>query len=264
MQKNLTLASYNSYARLFKQGQKIYERRTKAFLSKFFDMLDIEYRENIRYGKFVADFVVNKKPIFCDKTEKEREEILRLKKDAIFVYEPKFSGLKEDTIEISDSSVENLATIFLDEPSFSFDYAHILPATKKCSVMHGHTSSVLVEISGKPINGMVIDFGDAKDIIRNVIKEIDHKLFINRKYVLQDNDENVRLAFKTVHGVFDITAPKKTTVLIDGEATTENLAKYIVTKIAEKMPANINYVGVYVYEGMNKGAYILSRLHSGG
>jgi len=46
-----------------------------------------------------------------------------------------------------------LQTIFLDDPSFNFDYAHILPKTEKCSVMHGHTSSALVEIVGHPWTG---------------------------------------------------------------------------------------------------------------
>ena len=35
-------------------------------------------------------------------------------------------------------------SIFLDDPAFSFDYSHILPFSGKCSVLHGHTSSVLI------------------------------------------------------------------------------------------------------------------------
>ena len=40
-------------------------------------------------------------------------------------------------------------SIFLEDASFSFDYAHILPLVEKCSILHGHTSSVMVELVGQ-------------------------------------------------------------------------------------------------------------------
>ena len=40
-------------------------------------------------------------------------------------------------------------SIFLDDASFAFDYAHILPLVEKCSILHGHTSSVMVELVGQ-------------------------------------------------------------------------------------------------------------------
>jgi 6-pyruvoyltetrahydropterin/6-carboxytetrahydropterin synthase len=153
-------------------------------------------------------------------------------------------------------------SIYLDDPSFNFDYAHILPHTEKCSVMHGHTSSALVEIAGSPIDGMVVDFGVAKDIIRDAIRGMDHKLFINRKYVTADDGTSVALKFKTVHGDFSIVAPKGTTVLLEGEATVENLAGVLLSRIAPRMPENVTAVGVYVYEGLNKGAHLLAKVHS--
>ena len=152
--------------------------------------------------------------------------------------------------------------IFLDDPSFNFDYSHILPHTRKCSVMHGHTSSVLVEIIGRPVDGMVVDFGEAKEIVRDAMKALDHKLFINEKYLGRKSREgSVTLKFKTVHGEFMIKAPKATTVLLKGEATVENLAREVLAMIAPKMPENVTAVGVYVYEGMNKGSHILARIH---
>jgi 6-pyruvoyl-tetrahydropterin synthase len=154
-------------------------------------------------------------------------------------------------------------TIFLDDPSFNFDYAHILPATQKCSVMHGHTSSVLVEIAGTPVDGMVVDFGLAKDVIRRAVRSLDHKLFINEKYVTGRGKGTVTLNFRTVHGPFAITAPRATTVLLDGEATVENLAREVLSRIAPKMPENVTSVGVYVYEGLNKGSHLLADIHSG-
>ncbi|MBZ5670378.1 MAG: 6-carboxytetrahydropterin synthase [Acidobacteriia bacterium] len=155
-----------------------------------------------------------------------------------------------------------LQTIFLDDPSFNFDYAHILPKTEKCSVMHGHTSSALVEIAGSPVEGMVVDFNDAKPIIREAISNLDHKLFIRKKYVVGETKTHIDLKFETVHGEFALHVPKETTVLLEGEATVENLAKELLDRITPKMPGNVEAVGVYVYEGMNKGTHLLARLHT--
>jgi 6-pyruvoyl-tetrahydropterin synthase len=157
-----------------------------------------------------------------------------------------------------------LQTIFLDDPAFNFDYAHILPATEKCSVMHGHTSSALVEVVGSPVRGMVIDFNDAKPIIKDAISDLDHKLFISERYVTGRDATHVDLAFSTVHGDFTLRVPRETAVLLDGEATVENLAQELLRRIAPRMPENVEAVGVYVYEGLNKGTHLLARLHARG
>jgi 6-pyruvoyltetrahydropterin/6-carboxytetrahydropterin synthase len=166
-------------------------------------------------------------------------------------------------IEIGREASTNLQTIFLDDPSFNFDYAHILPHTKKCSVMHGHTSAALVEIVGKPIDGMVVDFGAAKETIRSAIRSLDHKLFINEKYIAREDSKSVTLRFMTVHGEFAIEAPKGTTVLLKGEATVENLAREVLDRVIPRMPKNVTAVGVYVYEGLNKGSHLLAQIHQG-
>ena len=155
-------------------------------------------------------------------------------------------------------------TIFLDDPSFNFDYAHILPKTQKCSVMHGHTSSVLVEVVGIPVDGMVVDFGLAKEIVRDAVRGLDHKLFINKKYVVKEDSGSVELRFRTVHGPFEIRAPRATTVLLEGEATVENLAREVLSRVSPRMPDNVTAVGVYVYEGLNKGSHLLAQIHQGG
>jgi len=165
-------------------------------------------------------------------------------------------------VDWAQSAGQRLQTIFLDDPSFNFDYAHILPKTEKCSVMHGHTSSVLVEIMGTPVDGMVVDFNDAKPIIRRAVGDLDHKLFISEKYVRGRSGTHVDLGFQTIHGGFALHVPKGTTVLLEGEATVENLAKELLGRIAPKMPPNVEAVGVYVYEGLNKGTHLLADLHA--
>ena len=126
--------------------------------------------------------------------------------------------------------------------------------------MHGHTSSVLVEVVGRPIDGMVVDFGVAKQAVRDAVRSLDHKLFINEKYATAIDKDSVTLKFQTLHGEFAIRAPKGTTVMMKGEATVENLAKEVLSRIVPQMPGNVPAVGVYVYEGLNKGGHILAQL----
>jgi 6-pyruvoyltetrahydropterin/6-carboxytetrahydropterin synthase len=55
------------------------------------------------------------------------------------------------------------------------DCAHFLPGHKKCGRPHGHTYKVEVVIEGEKKNGMIMDFGDMKEIIRRVLAEYDHR-----------------------------------------------------------------------------------------
>ncbi len=154
-------------------------------------------------------------------------------------------------------------TIFMDDPSFAFDYSHILPWTEKCSVLHGHTSAVLVEIMGTPRRGMIVDFGEAKHIIREALRTMDHKLFISRKYMVEETASNYRLKFTSPNGEFDLSVPKVSTFLMGDEATIENLADVVSKMLIPKMPENVEAIGVYIYEGFNKGSHLLaSILHS--
>jgi 6-pyruvoyltetrahydropterin/6-carboxytetrahydropterin synthase len=234
----------------------------------------------IAQGKLNADFLVNgRTAIFVGRnlSTAERKAARSSGKKCVTV---EISAARSDSLDsglrIVDMTTKGaprqeeekesgrLQTIFLDDPSFNFDYAHILPKTEKCSVMHGHTSSALVEIAGSPVEGMVVDFNDAKPVIKEAISDLDHKLFINEKYVTGRSATHVDLTFSTVHGDFSLHVPKDTTVLLDGEATVENLAQELLRRITPKMPENVEAVGVYVYEGLNKGTHLLARLHHRG
>jgi 6-pyruvoyltetrahydropterin/6-carboxytetrahydropterin synthase len=59
--------------------------------------------------------------------------------------------------------------------SDEFDAAHFLPGHKgKCKNLHGHTWTVEIEVEGEPDpeTGMIIDFGDLK----NMVMQFDHQL----------------------------------------------------------------------------------------
>lgn len=163
-----------------------------------------------------------------------------------------------DDIVVFDQAHE-ASSIFLEDPSFSFDYAHILPLVEKCSILHGHTSSVMVELIGQTRQGMLVDFSDAKRLVRDVVQIFDHKFFINRRYVVSQDDTHYKIAFDGPKGSFDLQVPSHTTYLLEDEATVESLSTEIIRLLTPKLPDNIEGVGVYVYEGYNKGSHIVSR-----
>ena len=260
-----------AYERAYRVKRGLRATSTHQLVADLLDSLNIRYGENasVPGGKgLVADFTVNGVLVFVEQKlgEVETRALSKSRKKAVLIERESVRSDGFDhgvrVLRLEDDGV--LQTIFLDDPSFNFDYAHILPKTEKCSVMHGHTSSVLVEIVGRPIDGMVVDFGIAKQVVREAVRSLDHKLFIHEKYVTAVDPRSVTLKFETVHGEFAIRAPKATTVLLKGEASVENLAKEVLGRIAPGMPANVTAVGVYVYEGLNKGSHILARLHQDG
>jgi 6-pyruvoyltetrahydropterin/6-carboxytetrahydropterin synthase len=175
---------------------------------------------------------------------------------------PQFAAkLKElDEIVFYDTKDAQSGSIFIEDPSFAFDYAHILPLVEKCSILHGHTSTVLVELVGDMKNNLLIDFGEAKKIIKEVIGILDHKFFINKKYLKTEDESHFRISFEGPRGMFDMQVPKHTTFLLEGEATVENLSTEIIKLLVPRLPKNIEAVGVYVYEGYNKGAHLISKI----
>lgn len=268
---NLKRLDEGAYERAYRAGKSLGKTSAHQLIADLLESLGIGFRENVEVPRtegLMADFRVKGTFVFIDPrfSSKQVRELagiagkcVIIRKDARrsdrFDHGLRVLGLGEDG---------DLQTIFLDDPSFNFDYAHILPKTEKCSVMHGHTSSVLVEVIGRPIDGMVVDFAVAKQIVREAVRSLDHKLFINEKYVTAVDPKSVSLKFETVHGDFAIRAPKQTTVLMGGEATVENLAREVLGRVIPKMPSNVTSVGVYVYEGLNKGSHILAKLHQDG
>ena len=261
------------YARVYRSKGREYPTSLHLLVSRVLDAAGVEYRTDepiFPASSRRADFAVGNRLFLLgeDLSPEERKKASRAGNECVVISQSDVRSDVFDTgVRVSspgDRASGRLQTIFMDDPSFNFDYAHILPKTEKCSVMHGHTSSALVEISGFPIEGMVVDFNVAKPIIKKAIADIDHKLFINETYVTGRTATHVDLCFSTVHGEFSLHVPSETTVMLEGEATVENLAQELLGRIAPSMPDNVESVGVYVYEGLNKGTHLLARLHGRG
>ncbi|MGQ0377155.1 MAG: 6-pyruvoyl tetrahydropterin synthase, partial [Nitrososphaerota archaeon] len=79
-------------------------------------------------------------------------------------------------------------------------------------------------------------------------------------YLKNEDSSHYQITFEGPKGMFDLQVPKDTTYLLEGEATVENLSTEIIKILAPKLPSNIEAIGVYIYEGYNKGAHIISNI----
>lgn len=249
------------------QNKNLIENRTGYSISRLLDFLKIKYEYNNKFNDsdLNIDFKIGDKYIKIIEDESDMNEFRLIKEkfpllDLIAIGKSSFLGKinEMDSIFLFDKQSEQIGSIFIDDPSLAFDYAHILPLVEKCSIIHGHTSTIMVEIIGEMKNNLVIDFSEAKKIIKEALYQIDHKFFINRKYLKKEEGDHYFIEFDGPKGYFDLKVPKYTTYLLDGEATVENLSTEIIAMLSNKMPPNVQALGVYIYEGVNKGAHILS------
>jgi 6-pyruvoyltetrahydropterin/6-carboxytetrahydropterin synthase len=250
-------------------GQKkdLIENRTGYSISKLLDFLKIEYEYNNSFNDsdLNVDFKIGNKYIKIIEDDSDMNEFRIIKQkfpllDLIALGKSSYLGKinEMDSMFMFDKQSEQIGSIFIEDPSLAFDYAHILPLVEKCSIIHGHTSTIMVEIIGEMKNNLVIDFSEAKKIIKEALYQIDHKFFINKKYLKKEEGDHYFIEFDGPKGYFDLKVPKYTTYLLDGEATVENLSTEIIAMLSSKMPSNVQALGVYIYEGVNKGAHILS------
>ena len=84
---------------------------------------------------------------------------------------------------------------------FEFEAAHYLPFHEgRCNNLHGHSYKMEVEIEGEiQKNGMIMDFGELKNIVNmSIVERFDHQL-INTLLVnptAENMVENIVLTFK--------------------------------------------------------------------
>lgn len=77
--------------------------------------------------------------------------------------------------------------MYILKTEHSFDSAHFLANYEgKCSNIHGHRWKVEIEIQSETLNvggqldGMVIDFGDFKKDVKEMVDSFDHALIIQK------------------------------------------------------------------------------------
>jgi len=133
---------------------------------------------------------------------------------------------------------------------FDFETAHALYGYDgKCRNIHGHSYQLYVTVIGSPINdanhvknGMVLDFGDLKQIVKSQIVDIfDHATVLNK------NSPHVELAEK-IRG----HSPK--VILVDYQPTSENMIADFASIIKIHLPASVKLHSLRLYETNNSYA----------
>ena len=230
--------------------------------------IEYEYDAPVPGSDMRVDFATDRGLVEVVDSEADAEKFSKIRQvpgiRIAAVGRPRHGARASDLKEISfyDDEPES-GSIFIEDPSFAFDYAHVLPLVEKCSILHGHTSSIMVELAGRMTDNLVMDFAEAKRLVREAVAEFDHKFFVNEKYVKPSENGRCRVAFDGPRGSFDISVPADTAYLLRGEATVENLSSELIRILVPKLPPNIEAVGVHIYEGNNKGSHIVSSVARG-
>ncbi len=126
---------------------------------------------------------------------------------------------------------------------FNFEAAHALwNYNGKCKNIHGHTYKLFVSVIGSPItnekdvkNGMVIDFGDLKRIVKtNIVDVFDHAVIINKKAPYQ-NFINTPEMFERF-------------ITTDYQPTCENMVAHFAEIISKELPSDVRLFSIKLYE----------------
>ena len=117
---------------------------------------------------------------------------------------------------------------------FDFEMAHALwNYDGACKNIHGHSYGLLVTVSGTPISdisnpklGMVMDFGDLKQIVRSTVVDVfDHALVLNRS-MSNDIIDSLKHNFEKV-------------IILDYQPTSELMIADFANRIANKLPDSV-------------------------
>jgi 6-pyruvoyltetrahydropterin/6-carboxytetrahydropterin synthase len=126
---------------------------------------------------------------------------------------------------------------------FNFESAHALwNYDGKCKNIHGHSYKLFVTVFGTPIDdpenvkhGMVIDFGDLKDIVKtNIIDVFDHAVILNKIAPYQ--------AFIKVPQMFERF------ITTDYQPTCENMVFHFAKIINLHLPKGVELFSLRLYE----------------
>lgn len=111
-----------------------------------------------------------------------------------------------------------------------------------CRNIHGHSYNLEVTIKGEPIkepghpkDGMILDFGDLKDIVKSqIVTRFDHSLMVNHLVP----ESQIELLKKTTNRI----------IIVDFQPTSENIAAYIAEILQQHLPSNVSLFSIRLYE----------------
>lgn len=111
-----------------------------------------------------------------------------------------------------------------------------------CRNIHGHSYYLEVTVTGKPRNepghpkdGMVVDFGELKNLVKtNIVNVFDHALVVNHLVP----EEQKELLQKVTSRV----------IVVGFQPTSENLVVYIASILQPLLPSGVKLFSIRLYE----------------
>lgn len=155
--------------------------------------------------------------------------------------------------------------IYIDgwKEKIRFSSAHVIPEYEKCGRLHGHTYAVHIKLFGKPDKkGIILDFSIIKELLKNIVKKIDHKIIIpkNSKFAnIKINDNYLNMETLGKNYVFPI---EDCIILPIDSTSAEKLSMYILDKFIEKIKfySNLSKIELGIDEGFGQGSRIIKKL----
>jgi 6-pyruvoyltetrahydropterin/6-carboxytetrahydropterin synthase len=132
---------------------------------------------------------------------------------------------------------------------FRFEMAHALwNYDGLCKNIHGHSYILLVTVIGEPCNdeknpknGMVMDFGDLKKIVREeIVEKMDHAIVVSDK--------------ASVEKLLQVPQMSERYHIVPYQPTCENLLIDFSQRISSRLSANISLFSLKLHETANSFA----------
>ena len=126
---------------------------------------------------------------------------------------------------------------------FHFEMAHALfQYDGLCRNIHGHSYNLQVTLIGEakkqpghPKDGMVLDFGDLKKVVKSkIVDRFDHALMINSLF----SKEQINLLKQTSERI----------IVVDFQPTSENIVTYISEILKQHLPSGVSLLSIRLYE----------------
>ncbi|HOY31369.1 MAG TPA: 6-carboxytetrahydropterin synthase [Bacteroidales bacterium] len=131
---------------------------------------------------------------------------------------------------------------------FKFEMAHALLGYEgPCRHIHGHSYYLYVTVTGSPvsddhspINGMVMDFGELKQLVREeIVDQLDHALVLYDK-----TPETLLQSLKEMNNL----------VLMPYQPTCENMLEDFAARLQKKLPPNLKLFSLKLCETVTSSA----------
>jgi 6-pyruvoyltetrahydropterin/6-carboxytetrahydropterin synthase len=141
-----------------------------------------------------------------------------------------------------------------------FSAAHFATFRGECEPLHGHNYAVTAEISGDlSEDSWVLDFSDARDAVRGICRELDHRFLLqrdSRELEIVEKGGTWEIGFK--HRLYVFPSADVIALPIDN-STSERLAEWLAGRLRDGLVKmgheNLRAISVGVEEAPGQAAW---------